>query len=161
MERSQAEDFLYHEARLLDEGRWRDWQALFTDDAVYWVPSNKTDYDPQEHCSFIYDDMELLDDRLGRLESGQCWAQQPASTTLHQIGNVQVLANGGSEATIHSNLILYEFRNNTQRRFYPLQTFPAHCEHRVVQDGDAWRIKFKKVSLLNCDGEILDLTFLL
>ena len=33
--RAEVEDFLYHEAALLDE-----WQALLTDDACYYVPSN-------------------------------------------------------------------------------------------------------------------------
>jgi 3-phenylpropionate/cinnamic acid dioxygenase small subunit len=161
MDRAQAEDFLYHEARLLDAGRWRDWQQLFTDDAIYWVPANKADYDPTLHVSFIYDNMDLLNERLGRLESPVCYSQQPPSTTLHQIGNVTVEEAGPDYAKIRSNLALFEFRNNSQRRFYPLQTFPAHCEHHLQRTADGWKIKFKKVTLLNCDGEIFDLTFLL
>jgi 3-phenylpropionate/cinnamic acid dioxygenase small subunit len=161
MDRTHAEDFLYHEARLLDAGRWRDWQKLFTDDAIYWVPANKTDYDPTLHVSFIYDNMDLLNERLGRLESPVCYAQHPPSTTLHQIGNVMVEESGPDYAKVSSNLALFEFRNNSQRRFYPLQTFPAHCEHHLQLTADGWKIKFKKVTLLNCDGEIFDLTFLL
>ena len=33
-----VEQFLYHEARLLDEQRLEEWLELFTDDATYWVP---------------------------------------------------------------------------------------------------------------------------
>lgn len=161
MHRAEAEDFLYHEARLLDAKQWREWQKLFTDDAVYWVPANRGDYDPAHHVSFIYDNMDLLNERLGRLESPVCYAQQPPSTTLHQIGNVIVEDCGPDHARILSNLGLFEFRNNSQRRFYPLQTFPAHCEHHLQRMPGGWRIKFKKVTLLNCDGEIFDLTFLL
>ena len=31
-------DFVVREARLLDEKRYAEWIALFTDDAIYWVP---------------------------------------------------------------------------------------------------------------------------
>ena len=34
----EIEQFLYREARLLDDGRFHDWLALFTDDARYFVP---------------------------------------------------------------------------------------------------------------------------
>ena len=36
---NRCERFLQHEARLLDEGKFDDWLALFTPDAWYWVPS--------------------------------------------------------------------------------------------------------------------------
>ena len=32
-------DFLYREARLADEARYAEWEALWTDDGVYWVPA--------------------------------------------------------------------------------------------------------------------------
>jgi len=161
MERSEAEDFLYSEARLLNSGKNREWQKLFTEDAIYWVPANDPDSDPEEHVSYIYDDMELLNERLGRLESEFCFAQQPASNTLHQISNVEVENGTDNEVTLRSNVLIYEFRNNGQQRFYPLQTFPAFCEHRLRKEGDEWKIAYKKVALLNCDGEIQDLTFLM
>jgi 3-phenylpropionate/cinnamic acid dioxygenase small subunit len=40
MEHRQIVDFIYREARLMDEHRYDEWLALWTDDAVYWVPSN-------------------------------------------------------------------------------------------------------------------------
>ena len=119
MNRSEAEDFLYREARLLNSGENREWQKLFTEDAIYWVPANDPNADPELHVSYIYDDMELLNERLGRLESDYCFAQQPPSSTLHQISNVEVEANGSAdEVTLRSNALIYEYRNNTQQRFY-------------------------------------------
>ena len=38
--RAEVEDFLYHEAALLDEWRLDAWQDLLADDACYYVPSN-------------------------------------------------------------------------------------------------------------------------
>ena len=161
MTRSEAEDFLYAKARLLDEQRWREWQQLFTEDALYWIPSNDIDADPEEHIAFVYDDMELLDERLRRLESGACHAQIPPSSTLHQIGNVSVEQAGDDQARVRSNLVLYEFKTNSQVRLRPLNAFPAHCEHHLRRVDGEWRIAYKKVGLLNCDGEITNLTFLI
>lgn len=161
MDRQAAEDFLYREARLLDEGKWREWQKLFTTDAIYWIPSNAADIDPELHVSFVYDNMQLLEDRLWRLESGRAVAQEVPSVTLHQIGNVEVEQSASDSLRLFSNLVLYEFRDNSQMRMVPLQIFPARCEHRLRRENDHWKICFKKVSLLTCDGEITDLSFLI
>ena len=59
----RCEQFLLQEARLLDDGKFDDWLALFTPDAWYWVPSEPDQADPVETVSLIYDDRRLLDDR--------------------------------------------------------------------------------------------------
>ena len=41
-----VEQFVYREARLCDEQRYDEWEALWTDDGVYWVPANGDDTDP-------------------------------------------------------------------------------------------------------------------
>lgn len=156
----QVEQFLFHEARLLDQGRWRDWQKLFTDDCLYWIPSSLDDYDPRFHVSIAYDDGVLLNDRIGRLESGQAFAQDPPSRTLHQIANVSY-EQRGDIVFVQSNLALFEFKPNAQRRMDPVNVFPAACEHDLVGTPGAWKIKRKKVTLLQADGTITNLTFLI
>ena len=39
VDRRVVQLFLIHEAQLLDERRFRDWMALFTEDGTYWVPA--------------------------------------------------------------------------------------------------------------------------
>ena len=34
----RVQQFLFHEARLLDERRLQEWLALYAEDAEYWVP---------------------------------------------------------------------------------------------------------------------------
>ena len=34
----EIEEFLYHEADLLDERRYEEWLELLTDDVRYWMP---------------------------------------------------------------------------------------------------------------------------
>src|SRR6202030_831721 len=64
-----CEQFLLHEARLLDDGKFDDWLALFTPEAWYWVPSEPHQADPVETVSLIYDDPPLLETRVPRLAS--------------------------------------------------------------------------------------------
>ena len=73
-----ALDFLHLEARLADEGRYAEWLALWTDDAVYWVPAT-TDpaADPDKHLSHIYDNRARLETRVKMLETGVRWSQAP------------------------------------------------------------------------------------
>jgi 3-phenylpropionate/cinnamic acid dioxygenase small subunit len=155
-----AQGFLYHEARLLDAGKWRDWQKLFAPDALYWVPASVDEYDPHQHVSLIFDDPASLEDRIRRLESGHAYSQEPQSRTLHQVSNVCV-ERAGTAWLVRSNLILCEFRPNSQRRMEQIGVFPASCEHELVGDPGVWKIRRKKVSLLQCDGTISDLTFLI
>lgn len=161
MNRSDAESFLCREAVLLDHKRLDEWAALFSDDALYWIPANQGDYDPRQHVSFVYDNMTLLKERIGRLQGEHCHAQQPPSSTLHTVSNVEVELLEPGRVRVHSNAVIYEFRNNAQRRFYPLQTFPTFCTHELREEQGRWRIALKKVVLLNADGEIFDLSFLL
>src|SRR5262245_25108075 len=48
LDRPQCEDFLVHEARLLDDARFHDWLALFTADAWYWVPAQPNQASPRD-----------------------------------------------------------------------------------------------------------------
>ena len=155
-----AQNFLYLEARLLDSRQWRDWQKLFAPDAIYWVPAITEDYDPHQHVSHIYDNTANLEDRIRRLESGHAYSQEPQSRTFHQVSNVTV-ERAGSAWLVKSNLLLCEFRPNSQRRMEQVAVFPAFCEHELVGDPGAWKIHRKKAVLLQCDGTILDLTFLI
>lgn len=94
----EIEQFLYEEARMLDERRFKDWIDLFTDDIQYWMPivSNRMGKDlgnertlPGELAHFDEDKTSLAN-RARRLESGAAWAETPPSRTRHIVGNVQV-----------------------------------------------------------------------
>ena len=66
---NRCERFLQHEARLLDDGKFDDWLALFTPDGSYWVPSEPDQDNPHDTVSLIYDDRRLLETRVRRLAS--------------------------------------------------------------------------------------------
>src|SRR5579872_4642434 len=76
-----CEQFLLHEARLLDEARFDDWLALFTPEAWYWVPIEPDQADRFETVSLINDDRRLLETRVRRLSSPRMYSQEPRSRT--------------------------------------------------------------------------------
>src|SRR5271165_5666469 len=77
----RCEQYLLHEARLLDDGKFDAWLALFTADAWYWVPSEPGQKSPHDTVSLIYDDRRLLETRVRRLASPRIYSQEPRSRT--------------------------------------------------------------------------------
>src|SRR6266849_1285625 len=89
--RAEVEDFLYHEAALLDAWKLDEWLALLTDDARYRIPSNDTpDADPANTLFLIADDMQRIRGRVGRLKDPHAHAEFPHSRTRRLITNVRI-----------------------------------------------------------------------
>ena len=63
-DRQQVEQFLYYEAQIMDEHRYDEWLALWSDDALYWVPAGRDNIDPKREISLIYDDRVRLETRI-------------------------------------------------------------------------------------------------
>jgi benzoate/toluate 1,2-dioxygenase beta subunit len=142
------EQFLYHEARLLDTQRYEEWLGLFTDDATYWVPLEQNQKDPFETSSIIHDDRTLLELRVRQALHPRAHARQPLARTVHQVGNVTVSEENGGEITVDSTLHLTEFRNEKQR------LYGALVQHRLRRAGEGFRIARKRVELVNSEGEL-------
>jgi benzoate/toluate 1,2-dioxygenase beta subunit len=146
--RKTCEAFLVHEARLLDDGHFDAWLALFTPDAQYWVPSEPGQQSPYETVSLIYDDRRLLETRVRRLASPRIYSQEPRSRTSRIIANVTIEESAADFALVRSKFMLIEFRRNEQR------LFGGTCFHRLVRaDGDV-RIRMKRIDLVNCDAPL-------
>ena len=145
---------MLYEARLLDDGKFDDWLALFTPEAWYWVPSEPDQADPVETVSLIYDDRRLLETRVRRLSSPRMYSQEPRSRTSRMIANVTIeeFAPDRSAATVRSKFFLVEFRRDQQR------IFAGTAFHRLVQAGAGMRIAWKRVDLVNCDAPLDGIT---
>jgi 3-phenylpropionate/cinnamic acid dioxygenase small subunit len=143
----QCEDFLVHEARLLDEAKFDEWLALFTEDAYYWVPSEPDQASPHDTVSLMYDDRRLLETRVRRLASPRIYSQEPRSRTSRIVTNVSLEdadADGGS--LVRSKFVLVEYRREQQR------LFAGTYFHRLVVRDGAIRIAMKRVDLVNSDA---------
>ena len=144
----KVEEFLYHEARLLDTQRLEEWLALFTEDATYWVPLEQGQKDPVATSSIIYDDRTLLELRVRQARHPRAHARLPLARTVHQVSNVSSTENPAGEIEVHSTLVLVEFRNEKQR------TWGALVEHGLRRAGDGYRIARKRVDLVNSEAEL-------
>ena len=145
---AQCEQFLLHEARLLDEAKFDDWLALFTADAWYWVPSEPGQDNPHDTVSLIYDDRRLLETRVRRLASPRIYSQEPRSRTSRIVTNVSVEEADGSACTVRSKFMMVEYRRGTQR------LFAGTALHRLVRREGAIAIASKRVDLVNCDAAL-------
>src|SRR6516225_5057413 len=130
----RCEQFLILEARLLDEGKFDEWLALFTPDAWYWVPS--------------YDDRRLLETRVRRLASPRMYSQEPRSRTSRIVSNVTIETNDRNACTVRSKFVMIEFRREQQR------IVAGTARHRLVQSGGRIMIAWKRVDLVNCDAPL-------
>ncbi len=155
MKRQQIEDFIYREARLMDEHRYDEWLALWTDDAVYWVPSNNDELDPMQSVSIIYDDRGRISDRIDRLKSGMAYAQKPPSRMRRVVSNLEVEEGGNDEVTVYSNFVLTEIRRGVRN------IWCGRTVHRLRMKNGDLKMGFKKVLLLENDVEIPSLVFLI
>ena len=143
-----VEQFLFHEARLLDTHQLEAWLALFTDDATYWIPLEENQRDPYETSSIVHDDKTLLELRVKQARHPRAHARLPLARTVHQVGNVQILSENTSELKVASTLQVVEFRNEKQR------IHGALVEHRLRKVNDGYRIAHKRVDLVNSEGEL-------
>lgn len=148
----RCEQFLLHEARLLDEAKFDDWLALFTAEAWYWVPSEPDQADPVETVSLIYDDRRLLETRVRRLSSPRMYSQEPRSRTSRMVGNVGIEDADLNACTVRSKFMMIEYRREQQR------LFGGTMLHRLVQSDGRIMIAWKRVDLVNCDAPLDGIT---
>jgi 3-phenylpropionate/cinnamic acid dioxygenase small subunit len=154
-QRDQVSAFLVHEAELMDRHRYDDWLELWASDCTYWVPCNADDYDPRQHVSIIYDDHGRLEERCFRLNSAAAHSQDPPSRLCRIIGNEVISAGCSGSVRVCANMILIEVRSGEKN------VYGARLEYVLLPNGESFKIKEKKVILLDNDEPLGNLTFLL
>ena len=159
----QVEQFLYREARLLDNRQLHQWLGLLTDDIKYWMPIRSNRYPVNSKAISIMDgsryeeddlskedELALMDEnkdslqrRVDRLDTGMAWAEDPPSRTRHFVSNVEVQpGDREGELKVYSNFIMYRTRAETEQDFYV-----GSREDVLRRVGDDFRIAYRKVTL--------------
>ena len=144
-------DVLAREALYLDERRWDEWIALYCEDCEFWAPSwlseDTLSADPNREISMFYFKARGgLEDRVWRIRSGQAAALSPMPRTSHQVSNVVLDGAVDADAmTVKSAFAchVYMIRNKTQHVFF------GRYEHGLVRIDNEWRIRRKKITLMN------------
>lgn len=145
------EQFLYREARLLDQRRFREWYDLLADDIRYWVPLRavvKVDDARQEFAGArelaLFDDTkQTLRMRIEKLETSMAWSEEPPSRTCRLISNIEVEKAGtDSVYTVHSKFLIYRTRlENVQ------DLFAGSREDLLRKEGASWKLAERTVYL--------------
>ena len=144
-----VEQFLYREARLLDERKLADWLALWTADGMYWIPREAGQASPYDHISIAWEDAMLREVRVGRLQHARNWSQRPPTRTARLLGNLMVDGQtAAGDLVVHGSFQLTEWRSADVHQHlagsvsYKLR--PAPAGH--------WQLHMKRIDLVNADA---------
>lgn len=138
-------NFLYLEARLADESRYREWESLLDDDMRYWVPRGPGEFDPRNDISIIHDNRARLSSRLRQLMTGHRFAQSPPSPMRRLLSNVEISVEENSYRAF-CNFVLYELSVQFGDR---LNVWPGQYEYRLRRREGQLKMFFKKVVLVH------------
>ena len=126
--KQKLEDFLYHEAELLDERRYEAWLELLADDVRYWMPMRRNvkfgelerEFTREgQDINWFDEGKETLTRRVQQILTGVHWAEEPLSRLCHMISNVQILHIQPSvvepaEVTVKCRFLIYRNRVETE-----------------------------------------------
>ncbi len=143
-----ARDFLYREARYLDDKDWDSWLELYAADATFWMPAwddeDKLTEDPQKEISLIwYGNRGGLEDRVFRIRTERSSATIPDTRTSHNISNLELIEQGEGFCKLRFNWHTMSFRYKTVDHFYGTSFYTLDTR------GESPLIKHKKVVLKN------------
>lgn len=143
----RIEQFLYDEAALLDNPDLDRWIELYTEDGTYWMPVVENQQDPLNHVSIFYDDRVMMEVRRRNFVHPRAASKDHKVRSSHIIGNVRMRGNNDrGDLVVTSNFQALVYYRNEQR------AFGGTYEHHLVPDGEGYRIRHKKVSLINCEA---------
>ncbi|AXQ21076.1 3-phenylpropionate/cinnamic acid dioxygenase subunit beta [Acinetobacter wuhouensis] len=148
----QISQFLYREAKLLDDWKFREWLDVFAEDISYTLrttPNAQTrdrrrSVEPPTTWVFN-DNKHLLERRVARLETGMAWAEEPPSRTTHMVSNVIVEATEvDGEYDVYVTYLLYRTQKEKDVTIY---CGKRHDKLRQVEGGLGWQIFNRKITL--------------
>jgi len=141
-------DFVYREARLIDQQRFDEWLALFAEDARYWVPLEWEQTDPVLVGSLLYEDKMLLGIRVERLKGRRTYSQKPKSRCHHVLQAPQVESRD-EEA---NRYVLWTPQHYVETRVDEQALYASWATHSLAVESGELKIKLKRVDLVNCDA---------
>jgi len=115
----EIEQFLYKEARLLDERRFEEWLDLLAEDLDYWMPMRRNikfgDWDLEftdkdSEINWFDEGKDILAGRIRQLRTGVHWPEEPVSRFEHIVSNVEVVGVEGDEIRVNSKFFCYQNR---------------------------------------------------
>ena len=146
----EIEQFLYLEARLIDEQRWDEWKDLYTKDGEYWVPARLDQPDPVNHLSLIYETGLLRAVRIKRFQHPNAISLIPKPRSIHLISNIMLdeYDENTGLCIVNSRFIMLQYHRDIQTVYSGTYT------HRLCETDVGYKIEYKRIDLVNCDAAL-------
>ena len=148
----EISDFLYLEAELLDDWKFREWLDVVAQDVRYFMRSttNAQTRDRrrsiQPPTTWIFNETWYqLERRVARLETGMAWAEEPPSRTRHLITNLRIReAADGDGYEVRCNYVLQ--RSQKER---DVTTYIGKRVDRLrrAEGTHGWQIHYRDITL--------------
>lgn len=150
--KQEVEDFLYLEADLLDQRRFREWLDLLAEDIVYFMPirrnvkfgqhAERENTRQGEGISWFDEDKWTLTKRVEQILTGVHYAEEPLSRVTHMVSNVRLLDAGTDQVTVGSRFLVHQNRVE-----YESYTFIGRRTDILRRNGDSWLIARRELIL--------------
>lgn len=145
--------FLFEEARLLDERRFEQWLELLADDVRYYMPLRHNrrrrdlagEFSDTDSGAHFEDSKPMLATRVRRLNTGKAWSEDPPSRTRRLIGNVVAHhVIDSDDIQVDSNFYIYRGRHE-----HVVEQFAGTRRDvlRTVQSDCQWQISSRTILL--------------
>ena len=141
-------DFIYQEARMLDEGRYDEWLSLWLESGIYWMPLDYKQADPINATSLLYEDHFMLRLRVERLNGARTFSQKPKSRCHHVLQRPFVDIFEPSEGRFQTNTSMHYVETRLDEQILLALT----VTHDLKVEEGKLKIAGKKVELLNSDA---------
>ena len=155
--KQEIEDFLYHEADLLDQRRFKEWLELLAEDLVYFMPirrnvkfgqqAERENTRQGEGISWFDEDKWTLTKRVEQILTGVHYAEEPLSRVTHMVSNVRLLsvspsADDAQDVTVGCRFLVYQNRVE-----YETPTFVGRRTDTLRRAGRSWQIARRELIL--------------
>ena len=155
----EVTQFIYREARLADDHAYDEWESLWADDGVYWIPANGEGGDPEHEMSILYDNRSRIALRVRQFHTGKRFSQTPLSGLRRVVSNVELLGREtdekGEALRVTCNVMLFEAATRGD------VVWGSRTEYRLRRQAEGLRMAMKKVVLVNNAKPLWSMAFLM
>jgi 3-phenylpropionate/cinnamic acid dioxygenase small subunit len=154
-------NFIYAEARMLDEQRFTAWLDLLTDDMHYWMPLAHDQDDPRLHTSLMSEDKLLLRIRVERLGGQRTYSQQPRSRCHHLLARPEIETGHALHQPENGQYVVRTAFHYVESRQDEQTLYAGWATHELVQQDGVLRIRKKRIDLLNREAALGNIQLLM
>jgi 3-phenylpropionate/cinnamic acid dioxygenase small subunit len=150
-------EFVYREARLIDEKRFDEWYDMYAEDCRYWMPLMRGQPQGALHTSLFDEDKLMLKIRIERLRNPQSYSQAQPSWCQHilQAPSIESRDVESGVVVLRTPFMYIEYQQDQQ------EIYAGVAWHHLKGGGDNVVIALKKIELLNCEAALPSLQLFL